>query len=91
MYVTECCFHVYLLTLKLNLICDITTSLETNPGPVYNLHQCNVETWNLQSENTENILFSVIGDLLCPAVKYLYIHRFCILYDDEGVDVIKIF
>ena len=55
----EGCFHIHLLKVErftvitenqilrgvpTIMICDITNSLEANPGPIFNLHKCDVET-----------------------------------------------
>ena len=79
----EGCFHIHLLKVEsfselienlivrggpTGMICDITNSLEANPGPVGNLHKYDVETW---STETKIGLFSEVGDILCPAVKLL--------------------
>lgn len=47
-----------LLTLNLNL----TFCLGASHGPVCNLHECDVETSNLQSTQTDNELFSQVAD-----------------------------
>lgn len=54
-----CCFYVHLVKVEslsalvenpilrggaMGVICDITNSCEANPGPVLNLHECDVET-----------------------------------------------
>ena len=54
---------------SMSMICDIATGLEANPGPIFNFHKCDVETWGLQCTNTENELYSEVGDILCPTVK----------------------
>ena len=75
----EGCFHIHLLKVEsfselienlivrggpTGMICDITNSLEANPGPVGNLHKYDVETWSLQCTNTEHWLYSEGGDIL---------------------------
>ena len=55
----EGCFHIQLLKVEsfsvltgnqilrggpTRMIYDITTSLEANPGPIFNIHKCDVET-----------------------------------------------
>ena len=51
-----------------SMIYDIITSLEANPGPIFNLHKCDMETWSLQCTNTENGLYSEVGDILFSEV-----------------------
>lgn len=36
------------------MICDRTSSLETNFGPIFNIEKCDVENWSLQHKYTEN-------------------------------------
>ena len=67
------CFHIHLLKVEsfpvlienlilrgllASMICDITTSLEDNPGQLWSSvqHKCDVETWVIQCINTENEL-----------------------------------
>ncbi len=56
----EVCFNIYLLKVESlsmlikkilfqrdespSMICDITSSLEVHPGPIFNLLKCDVET-----------------------------------------------
>ena len=71
MYVQESFSGLKNLILKGRPMSDITTSLEVNPGPVFNLHKCDVETHSLQCTNTENGLYSEAEDILCPTVQLL--------------------
>lgn len=48
----------------MSMICDITSSLDVNPGPVFSVHACDVETRSLRCTNTENGREG--GDVLCP-------------------------
>lgn len=47
------------------MICDITQSLEADPGPVFS--KCDMET--SVHTHTENGPHSETGDILCPAAK----------------------
>jgi len=84
-FTLEGCFHIYLLKVEsfsdlienlifrggpTSMICDITTRLEANHGPVCNLHKWDV-TWSLQCTYTENGLYSEVADILCPVVQLL--------------------
>lgn len=42
-------------------ICNITTTLDTNPGPVNILDKCGVRTWSLQCRNSEKGLYCDVG------------------------------
>lgn len=44
-------------------ICDITNSLEVNPGQIFCVYTRDVKTWSLSRNN----LTSEEGDILCPA------------------------
>lgn len=55
------------------MICDITNLLEANPGPVFSMHKFECDT--------ENRLYSQVGDILYPAGKrvemkniFIFIH-----------------
>ena len=47
------------------LICDITNSLEVNPGQIFSVYTHDVKTWSLSWNN----LTSENGDILCPAER----------------------
>ena len=58
-FMCRVCFHIHLLKVgtfsvlienpilsggPMSMICDITNYMEAYPGPVFNLHKCDVET-----------------------------------------------
>lgn len=48
---------------KAFVLCDITNSLETSRGLMYNMQKCDVETRNLQYTYAKNELFSEVGHI----------------------------